>query len=239
MAKQKNMHYAGRVGNIVYYELNGGYYLRTVPARVRQTAATKRRSSNFSFAVGASRVLRALLLPALPFPKDKKMQNRFGGAIMKWLKLQTIKQLASDHDLPFIQNFQFNDKTDLRGRWKIPMQVTKAGEGLLQLSLPAFVPVEKMAAPTGTLSVTCNLAAASCTLKNSVPNGNAIHSFSIPYTSEEMRARIIDLPVPMPAGSLVVVALSLTCLVAGKTKTAPSANIAFRPSGIVGSMYVL
>lgn len=237
MAKQQNMFYVGRKGNIVYYELNGGYYLRTVPSRVRQTAATKRRSSNFSVAVGAGRVLRALLLPAIPFPKDKKMQNDFGGAIMKWLKQETLNQLVPANHLPYIQDFQFNNKTDVRERWKVPLSVIKPDEGLLQLSVPAFVPVEKIAAPAGTVSVTCTVAAASCTLRNSLSNGDYCCSFNIPYTTEEMPARIVDLPVAMPAGSLVVVAVSLTCMVAGKNKTVPSGNIAFRAAGVVGAMY--
>jgi hypothetical protein len=48
----------------------------------------------------------------------------------------------------------------------------------------------------------------------------------------------IQLPVSMPAGSLVVVAVSLTYFVSRKRKLVATDNIAFMPSGIVGAMYV-
>lgn len=238
MAKQGTQHYIGRIGNIIYYELNGGYYKRAAPGKVKQTKATKMRSSNFSIAAGANRVLRSLLLPALPFPKDKKMQNRFGGAIMKWLQCQTLEELKPSANLPYIHDFQFNEATSLRERWKIPLSVTREASDVLQLHLPAFIPVEKLAAPAWTHVVECTIAAASCTLKNSIPNGNCLNAFSIPYNDTEIPAQIINLPIVMPPGSLVMVAVSLTCIVSKKRSKVPTNNIAFMPSGIVTAMYV-
>lgn len=144
MGKQNGLKYVGRQGNVIYYELNGGYYTRMAPAKVKQTAATKIRSSNFAIAARANRVLRSLLLPAIPFPKDKKMQNRFGGAIMKWLQRQTPEQLEQTTSLPYLQNFQFNEATSIPERWKVPLSVNKQISDVLQLHIPAFIPKEKM-----------------------------------------------------------------------------------------------
>ena len=238
MGKQKDLKYVGRDGNVIYYELNGGYYTRIAPGRIKQTAATKIRSSNFAVAAGANSVLRTLLQPAIPFPKDKKMQNRFGGAIMKWLQLQTPEQLEPAANLPYLQDFQFNEATSIRERWKVPVTVNKQTGDVLQLHIPAFIPKEKIAAPAWTNRVECTIAAASCTLKNSLTNGNSVHAFSIPYNDLEIPAQNIQLPVPMPAGSLVVVAVSLTYIVSKKRKLVPTDNIAFMPSGIVAAMYV-
>ena len=238
MAKQRAQYRVGREGNVIFYKLNGDYYLRTVPARVRQTKATKLRSSNFSIAVGAASVLRKLLEPAIPFPKDKKMQNSFGGAIMKWLKQETQKQLKPGVDLPYIQGFQFNEKTELRSRWKVTLAVTKIADNLIQLHIPAFIPADKIQAPAWTHTVECTIAAAACTLQNTITNGNTTNAFSIPYNSTEIPAQTIDLPLSMPPGSLVVVVVSLTCIVSKKNKLVPTDNIAFMPAGIIAAMYV-
>ena len=238
MGKQKDLKYVGRDGNVIYYELNGGYYTRIAPGHIKQTTATKMRSRNFAIAAAANRVLRSLLQPALPFPKDKKMQNRFGGAIMKWLEQKPIKELEPATNLPYLQHFQFNEATSLQERWKVPITVNQQKEDLLQLHIPAFIPKEKIAAPAWTNVVECTVAAASCSLENSGTNGNSIHAFSIPFNDAEIAAQNILLPVSMPAGSLVVVAVSLRYMVSKKRKQVPTDQIAFMPSGIVDARYV-
>ena len=238
MGKQNDQTYVGRIGNTIYYELNGGFYTRAVPAKVRQTKATKICSKNFAVAAGANRVLRSLLQPAIPFPKDKKMQNRFGGAIMKWLQLKTPEQLEPATNLPYLQDFQFNEATSIRERWKVPLTVNKQMGDVLQLHIPAFIPKEKIAAPAWTNGIECTIAAASCNLKNSLTNGNSVQAFTIPYNDTLVPAQNIQLPVRMPAGSLVVVAVSLTYFVSKKRRQVATDNIAFMPSGIVAAMYV-
>jgi hypothetical protein len=238
MGKQRDLKYVGRDGNVIYYQLNGGYYTRMAPGSIKQTAATKIRSSNFAIAAGANRVLRSLLLPVIPFPKDKKMQNRFGGAIMKWLQLQTPEQLEPASSLPYLHDFQFNEVTSIQERWKVSLTVNKQAGDVLQLHIPAFIPKEKIAAPAWTNRVECIIAAASCDLKNSVGNGNSLHAITIPYNDTPLPVQNIELPVPMPAGSLVVVAVSLTYFVSKKSKQVATDNIAFMPAGIVAAMYV-
>jgi hypothetical protein len=238
MAKQKGMYYVGRKGNVLYYELNGGYYQRSAPVSVKQTAATKVRISNFAIAVGASRVLRNQLLPILPFPKDKKMQNSFGGAIMKWLKLEPLQQLQPADNLSFIQGFRFNSKSNMAERWKVKLTVTKVGEGLLQFHIPAFIPSEKITEPAWTRTIECTIAAASCNLKNKLANGNCVHAFAIPYNNVVLPQQTINLPVAMPGGSLVVTTVSLTYIVSKKGSQVPTDNIAFMPSDIIAAMYV-
>jgi hypothetical protein len=109
---------------------------------------------------------------------------------------------------------------------------------MLQLHIPAFIPKEKIAAPAWTNRVDCTVVTASCTLKNSLTNGNSVHAFSIPFNNTKMPTQNIQLPVAMPAGSLVVVAVALTYFVSKKGKHVPTDQVAFMPSGIVAAMYV-
>ena len=93
MGKQKDQKFVGRIGNVIYYQRNGEFYTRSTPSTMQQTKATKKASSNFGLASQVSRVLRNLLEPAIPFSKDKRMQNRFRGALMKSLQQRATQQM--------------------------------------------------------------------------------------------------------------------------------------------------
>jgi hypothetical protein len=75
-------------------------------------------------------------------------------------------------------------------------------------------------------------------IKNKVATGSSVHAFTIPYDDIEIPAQNIQLPFPTPAGSLVMVAVSLTYYVFNKRELAPTNQVAFMPSAIVGAMYV-
>ena len=107
----------------------------------------------------------------------------------------------------------------------------QAGD-VLQLHIPAFIPKEKIAAPAWTKRVECIIAAASCDLRNGVGNGKSIHAFTIPYNDTPLPVQNIELPVSMPAGSLIVVAVSLTYFVSKKSKQVATDNIGFMPWGL-------
>ena len=238
MGKQHAQYRVGREGNVIYYELNGGYYARSVPAKVKQTKATKIRSSNFAVAVRTSRLLRCLLKDALPFPKDKLMQNRLNGAIMNWLKLQTPAHLQPAANLPFIHDFQFNPSTSVKERLQVPVIVSKIGSNTLQVYMPAFDTRQQLKAPAWTNKVTVTIAAASCLLTSSVTNGNDVNTFTIPYCEAYTPEHTIDLSLPMPPGSLVVVAVSLAFFISKKGKEIPTDKTAFMPAGIVTALYM-
>ena len=238
MGKQKDQKFVGRIGNVIYYQRNGGFYTRSVPSRMPQTKATKKASSNFGVASQVSRVLRNLLEAAIPFPKDKKMQNRYRGAVMKWLQQKAILQLEPAINLPYIQDFQFNEASSLQELWKVSLSVNQPGGDVLELLIPAFIPKEKISAPAWTNRVECTVVAASCSLQNIVTNAKDTHSFSIRYNEEPIAAQNIRFTVDMRAGSLVVVAVSLTYFVSKNRGQVPTDKIAFMPSGIVAAMYV-
>jgi len=78
----------------------------------------------------------------------------------------------------------------------------------------------------------------SCTLQNSIANGNAVHAFTIPYNDTVIPVQTINLQVSMPGGSLVATVVSLTYIVSKKGSRVPTNNIAFMPSDIIAAMYV-
>src|SRR5262245_16359958 len=86
MGSANNSLFKGRVGNLVFYEYRGKPCCRTVPDYVKQTAATKKSSSQFRIAVRASGYLRAQMKHFLPDPKDKPMLYGFNNAILQWIR---------------------------------------------------------------------------------------------------------------------------------------------------------
>lgn len=238
MVQQANQYYGDRLGNSIYYKLYEGYYIRSVPSVVKQTAATKLRSNNFAIASRAAGMMRCLLEPVIPFNKDKKMQNSFAGVFMKWLQLNTLQQLQPATDLPFVQNFQFNDACSLSERCKIPLTVTQVNNGLLQLHLPTFIPAKSIDAPASTSNVTFTITAASCALANGEENGCFTRQFTVPYTTAEIPEQIIKLPLSMPQGSLVIVAVALQYGSDINKDLKSHNNISFMSSGVIASMYI-
>ena len=155
MARQKSTFISGKMGNIIFYKRNGNYFARMAPDKVKQTAPTKKRSSNFGIASSAGKTLRKLLLPSLPFPKDKKMQNDFMGAIAKWLRLNNMKDLKAATRLPFLTNFNFNEKTGIGERWKVSINVTQPAANRIEVQVPAYSPAKKIDAPAHTTGIIC------------------------------------------------------------------------------------
>ena len=117
MALQIANYISGKMDNIIFYERSGKFFARSMPVKVKQTEATKKRSMNFGIASARGEALRHLLIPSQPFPKDRKMQNRFAGAIAKWLQLSNIEALQPTNDVPFVNHFDFNESTSMKGRF--------------------------------------------------------------------------------------------------------------------------
>ncbi len=196
MARQKSTFISGKMGNIIFYKRNGNYFARMAPDKVKQTAPTKKRSSNFGIASSAGKTLRKLLLPSLHFPKDKKMQNDFMGAIAKWLRLNNMKDLKAATRLPFLTNFNFNEKTGIAERWRVAIAVTQSAANQIEVSVPAYSPAKKIDAPAYTTAVICTFSAASCRLKDGFALGSFTETINIPYKNDTVSASTLSMPVP-------------------------------------------
>jgi len=235
MALQIANFVSGRVDNVVFYKRMGTYVARSVPARVKQSAATKVRSRNFGVAAAAGKILRQLLHPVLPFPKDRSMQIRFSGAIAQWLGLSDAVSLPATNDIPFVNGFQFNSVTSIDERWKLPLTVTQPSADIVEVLIPAFVPTLAIAAPAYTVFVECTFTVATCKLMDGTVQGVDTKKISIPYNSTPLDAQVISFPVPAIDGSLVITAARLQYqMVNGQYNTA----ISFMPASVINASYI-
>ena len=234
MALQMATYLRGRMGNIVFYQRAGIYIARSVPLVVKQSAATKKWNKNFGVSATAGKSLRPLLLPVLPFPKNRSMQSRFSGAITKWIRLGNPAALPAGTNLPFISQFQFNKDSSITERWKIPWRVVQPVAGLIEVQLPAFIPNMSITAPAHTISVDCTITVASCLLADGKALGSCTKQLSIDYTGTPIHAQTISMPVPTPAGALVITAAFLQYRLANGQYCSKTA---FLPASVIDARY--
>lgn len=237
MPSQIDLQITGRIGNIVFYKRGDKYYARAVSGSIRQTKATKKRATEFGKASRAGKILRQQLLAVIPFPADNKMQTRLVSALFQWLRSGNGSEQPGDPG-PFLDGFSFTEGSTIKERWRVSLEVTKTAVGILQLKIPAFVPVTNISAPAGTVSVKCHIAAGGYHLKNGGEAGGFSTSLNYNYNDEPIPEQIISLPTPTRSGSLFVTGVSLEYFLNKKGHLQKSTNRGFMPAGIVKAMYL-
>ena len=177
--------------------------------KIKQTAATKIRSTNLGIAARAAKILRQHFDNRLPFPKNGFMQCHFVGAIINWLGNNDAASLPPEDNLGYINGFAFNAAASVAALWKVPLQITKENDGLLRMYIPAFIPAEKLLVPPGTVETRCTIVAASWNWLQPNLQNNAGHRLLIPFTGNLFPAQDIPLAVPASRGCLLVTIVSL------------------------------
>jgi hypothetical protein len=235
MARQYIINVIGRLGPTVHYKLGDTYVTRGLPRKYKQTKATKARANEFGKAVKAGATLRSMLLPAIPFPKDNKMQTRFATALAKWMRPGATGEVNAAENISFIDEFEFTDGYPLYERWNVLLEITNPSKGLIELKIPAFIP-SSIHAPAHTVSVQCKIAAASCKYQTSDAQGQFFTSLNIPYIDVQQPEQIIQMNLPTPKGNVILMAMFLEYMVAKKGVVTQTTNSAFMPAGIIGAM---
>lgn len=236
MPSQINVQITGRIENVVFYKRGDKYYARSVSGKIKQTKGTKKRATEFGKASRMGASLRKQLLTVIFFPSDNKMQTKLVSALFQWLRTG-YDHLEPCDEVPFVNNFQFTEGHTIKERWKIPLQITNPEQGMLELKIPAFVPLKAISAPAGTVSVKCNIAIAECNVKSGIATGSISTSILYDYNKAEVPEQIVALPVATPAGSLIVTAISLEYNSLKNGHLEKTKNKAFMPAGIVSAMY--
>jgi len=236
MPSQIDVQITGRIQNLIFYKRGDKYYARSVPVKVKQTKATKKRAIEFGKASRIGKCLRQQLLPVIPFPADNKMQTRLVSALFQWLR-SGYDAAQPNNEVPFVSNFLFTEGCSIKDRWKVALQVTKPEEGLLQVTIPAFVPVKSISAPAGTVTVKCNIAATACDVANGITAGGTCTSLHFDFNEDEVPEQIISLPLPTSKGNVVVTAISLEYFFVKNGYPQKIVKKAFMPAGVVRAMY--
>jgi hypothetical protein len=235
MALQATSFITGTIGNVIHYEMNGKFYVRSRPSRVKRTVNMRKRSGNFGLGAVTGKLLRAGFGTVLTAELERESQARFGGAIAKWLGTALLKNIPQQEAIAVLEDFNFNESTGLRERCKVQATTSINPSGRVVISLPAFVPSQKIAAPSSCTSVQLNIAVSCCHVAEKMAGGFVTHMVNIPYNDQLYPAMEIELMTDSSAGRLIVAAASLIYhLENGKKEQRP----VFMPVGIIKAMYL-
>ena len=234
MALQMETYLSGRMNNVVFFKRAGTYMARSLPATVKLAAATKVCNGNFGIASACGKILRQLLQPVLPFPKDRRMQIRFSGAIAKWLGAANAATIPPVTAIPFVNQFRFTECPGVAERWKLGLLVQQPAANTIALHIPAYIPTQTITAPAHTVAVTCTITAAACMLMGAAPTGSHTTTMEIPYTDTLIPAQTMEWPLPAPAGTVIITAMALRYQLAdGRYCSTP----AFLPASVIDARY--
>jgi len=237
MARVTDVMVSGTMGNVVLYRRMDTNCSRIKRNSIKQTAATKIRSENFGIAARAAKPLRQGLNAVIPFPTDRSMQSRFSGAIAKWLKLSNVDTLPPCDPANYVSGFQFTSGATFNERFKVPVTVEHPEDNLITVSVSAFVPAVKVAAPAGTLFIDLVMAVAGCLLKTGIATGAETQRIQVPYNNNEIPAQMLKFYAPVRKGSLTITAAWLQYYIIKNNGITRTENPAFMPAGIINASF--
>ena len=174
----------------------------------------------------------------MPNATDRSMQNRFSGAISKWLGTSAIDELASTDEVPHISTLEFTKEQPIGQRFKVPFSVSVPHPNAVTVSIDSFIPSEQIVAPAAIGLVTLVISAAACLLKTGEPTGSETHTIDIPYNNTTVAAQVLEFNVNTPSQSLVVTAAQL---IYKRFEYNTWVNInkeAFVPAGVIDARYM-
>jgi hypothetical protein len=104
MAKQTGLFkFTGKLDNVIGYRRNGVHFVRSMPEKVQQTAATKRAARNFGIISRKGKLIRKALIPYLEMRYDGTIVNRLNKALLQ----------AGKNNLQCLERFRFNRHTGI------------------------------------------------------------------------------------------------------------------------------
>ena len=232
MAKQEIAFANGRIGNIVFYRLNGTGYARTAPRKYKQSKATKQSAKDFGRAAQLSKYLRYSLRSALTDYKNREIIYKMNAALLKWLRQERPDDVNSS-----IDTVEFNDKSEFSSRFRKELLVDFNTKGKVMINIPRLKIPDDIAAPSNTTSVRLDIAIAGCMLKEPQPTETASTSIKILYKDGSITAAVEkELKFNCKAGSINVVAVSLHYFIKEEGHETEVINDRWTPAAIIAAV---
>jgi hypothetical protein len=232
MAKQDAVFTNGRIGNVIYYQWKGIGCVRSAPARVRQTKATRQSAKNFGRAAQFSRHLRACLSPCLPNYKSKEVMHTMNAALLSWLR-----QEKPEDNISFV-GLEFNEKSNLASKLRQQPVVDFGKKGKIVISFPPLKIPQDVPAPSNTKSVRIDIAAVGCMFPELQVTGFASVSIEIPYKGESLPVMKKELEFKGKPGGLNVVAMSLRYTTSKYSEVKEITDQRWMPAAIIGAQMI-
>jgi hypothetical protein len=215
MARQRDAKLVGTVGNVIFYNRMGEYYMRAKPVSVRRTEASVNSGLNFGKASKISRQIRNFIDEINP-SKSNIQAYRFNGAIHKFISWKEKKDAASitmPKKLPFISGFQFNDQAVLSSIIAIQPSVRSIHSRVTEISLPPMITSQSLQAPSNTSSILFKMILMGVDLEHAKTKLLGKSELEIPFSNETFQPSVISIPASSKPGDLVILAMAVQYIV--------------------------
>ncbi|HVI49333.1 MAG TPA: hypothetical protein VM802_30995 [Chitinophaga sp.] len=200
MAKQISIiTFTGKLGNLIGYRRNGQHCLRSMPATVRQTAATRRAAQRFGMASKKGALIRHAFSGKLDVNCDSGHINRLTSTLIP----------SAGFDTGSIANFRFNRHTGT-DRF-LPLAPRLSRNGILHIP-PQVLPTHK-----GINTLEIKVIAARIDFTTHQVAGTEVATLFV-KTGEDFKGAACDVDVP-GTGTLIV-----TLQIRGMQNQIPSGN---------------
>ena len=214
MARQKDMKVTGTYDGIIYYRLYENLYcMRTVPAVVRQTEATKASAADLGTKSRSASLIKNGFASLINDNKDARMWSRLVSAEGKAMQADTKnpkgKLCVQNGDPGYLLNFQFNARAETSRILKVKPYVDLSEDGQVIFKPPELIPQKDNRAPKGTdvtvitvQSSFFGFAAFNC-------RASAIQEIVIPYTNEFFPSGSLRFTSETTSGGMAMLAFSI------------------------------
>jgi hypothetical protein len=236
MALQQNIFVSGKIGNLIFYDFRGKPSVRSMPAKIKQTRATRDSAKLFGKAASIARSVRHGLLPLHSDLSDRTLMNRLNGAMLQCLKtgIPGCKNFAED--LPFLKGFAMNTEREISWRTNKTVKAHFNSEGKLVVTIPAFNVQDDLSAPAGTKSIILKAGACSISWEDPADADSDCREVVMPYTNSVRTAEEWVLPVSMKKARIVVMAAAFRYH-NGKELAGVIQKKVWMPAGIIGAWW--
>jgi hypothetical protein len=210
----KNGGLRGPVGSVSYRISNGQNILQSKPGKgnTKLNAESLKSNSEFCLASNRARIIRDILNPVIRKYYDGAMINRFTCAVAIAIRSNDALPVGyrdiQDGRLSLLQGFEFNEHSLFSDHFKVEIvtEVTPAG---WRLTIPAFVPLAKMAFPFDASHCTMKVLVSALDLRSQSFSYCCMKELMIPASNTPVPAVEWLLNENFPVQGLMLVTVSL------------------------------
>ena len=242
MARRSELGYSGLVGTVVMYEMNGKQYMRARPRqRVKKRGkAEKAENTVFGMVSRHGSPMIGEMKNELLFPFGNATYNHIRG----WMRLQYGNNAAApEWELVARTSMmgQLNRDADLRDFTEKAISVKDQGDGLVNIGIPAIVPVKDLKAPPRTVKVNLKAFVVTSPFNNMGPRQNmTLEQFSFAYGEKQVAAKklVIDTKDPRinltsTSGHIAIVVIALEFETADSGKGLYNTDRRWLPAAVI------
>ena len=246
MARQSGLvRLKGTIGGITFYRSGGEYLAREKggidPERLKNDPAFERTRENgeeFGRAGANGKVLRNAIRMLLLKAADKRMVSRLTRDILKVIKTDPVnsrgKRMLIEGDMDLLKGFDFN----IRGKFSSTFYegysvILDRAAGEVDIEIPAMIPANGIAAPTGATHVKFIAGAAAIDFEGNVFNSDVTSSADVIIGPSSVGPFTLSMTLPAASSWPIVVVFGLEFSQEVNGNLYPLKNGAFNALSIV------